>query len=61
MQSASTPLIAYQEGFCWGSFGRQSDSLLVRLLTECERLFRLRRLTLISPWTAFIARQERQR
>jgi SAM-dependent methyltransferase len=49
--------IVYEEGFCWGPFGRTSNSPLIPFFTRLERLLRLNRLITVSPWIAFIARK----
>jgi SAM-dependent methyltransferase len=48
---------AYEEGFCWGPFGRTSNSPLIPLFAGLERVLGLRRLTILSPWVMFIARK----
>lgn len=49
--------VEQEEGFCWGPFGRTSDSSLVPLFAKLERLLGLHRLAAISPWVAVIARK----
>jgi SAM-dependent methyltransferase len=46
-----------EEGFCWGPFGRTSNSPWIPLFTKVERLLGLHRLTWLSPWIVFIARK----
>jgi SAM-dependent methyltransferase len=49
--------LVQEEGFCWGPFGRTSNSPLIPLFTRSERLLGLHRLITFSPWVAFIARK----
>ncbi|HXP62816.1 MAG TPA: methyltransferase domain-containing protein [Dongiaceae bacterium] len=49
--------LVHEEGFCWGPFGRASDSPLVPLFVRSEQMLGLRRLPAISPWIAFIAKK----
>jgi SAM-dependent methyltransferase len=49
--------LVHEEGFCWGFFGRMSNSPLIPLFTKLERLLQLHRLTAFSPWIIFIARK----
>lgn len=49
--------LVQEEGFCWGFFGRESNSLLVPLFIRLERLLWLHRMTTWSPWVVFIARK----
>lgn len=49
--------LVHEEGFCWGFFGRMSNSPLIPLITKLERLLQLHRLTVFSPWIIFIARK----
>jgi hypothetical protein len=49
--------IAYEEGLCWGPFGRASNSPLIPAFAKLERVLGLRRLTTLSPWVTFIARK----
>jgi SAM-dependent methyltransferase len=49
--------LIHEEGFCWGPFGRLSDSRLVPVFVGIERMLELPRLVSFSPWVAFIARK----
>jgi hypothetical protein len=49
--------LVHEEGFCWGPFGRTSNSPLIPAFTRLERLLGLNRLVLWSPWIIFIARK----
>ena len=49
--------IAYEEGLCWGPFGRTSNSPLIPAFAKLERVLGLRRLVTLSPWVVFIARK----
>ena len=49
--------LVHEEGFCWGPFGRVSNSPLIPWFTKLERLLQLHRLTVFSPWVFFIARK----
>jgi hypothetical protein len=49
--------LVYEEGFCWSPFGRSSNSPLIPIFVQMERLLGLRRLPAISPWIAVVARK----
>lgn len=42
-------------GFCWGPFGRMSNSPLIPIATAFEKNSGLRNLPRLSPWVVFIA------
>ena len=48
----------YEEGICWGPFGRFSNSPFVSTWVMAERVLGLRLLPALSPWVLFIARKE---
>jgi SAM-dependent methyltransferase len=48
----------YENGFCWGPFGRVNDSLLVPWFSKLERILLLNRWVDCSPWIIFIARKK---
>ena len=52
--------IVHEEGFCWGFFGRASNSPLIPLFTKLERLLQLHRLPAISPWIMIVARKKQK-
>jgi len=49
--------LVYEEGFCWSPFGRSSNSPLIPVFVQMERLLGLRHFTAISPWIAIIAQK----
>jgi hypothetical protein len=49
--------LVHEEGFCWGPFGRASDSFLVPFFVNLERALQLNRAVGLSPWIAFIAKR----
>jgi len=49
--------VLHEEGFCWGPFGRDSDSALIPLFTKMEKSLGFNRWVLCSPWVIFIARK----
>jgi ubiquinone/menaquinone biosynthesis C-methylase UbiE len=49
--------IAYEEGFCWLPFSRDSNFFLIPQLTRLEHTIGLRHFTTISPWIAFVAQK----
>jgi hypothetical protein len=49
--------LLHEEGFCWGPFGRASNSPLIPGFIALETGLRLDRLPVVSPWIAFIARK----
>jgi ubiquinone/menaquinone biosynthesis C-methylase UbiE len=49
--------LVHEEGFCWGPFGRASDSFLVPFFVNMERALQLNRAVGLSPWIAFIAKR----
>jgi len=49
--------LVYEEGFCWSPFGRSSNSPLIPVFVQMERMLGLRRFTAISPWIAVIAQK----
>lgn len=50
--------MVHSEGFCWGPFGRASNSRATTLCAKLERLLCLHRLTSLSPWVVVIARKK---
>lgn len=49
--------VVHEEGLCWAPFGRTSNSPLIPLVTNFERLLKLHHVLTVSPWVAFIARR----
>jgi ubiquinone/menaquinone biosynthesis C-methylase UbiE len=49
--------MSFEEGYCWPTFTRHSDSHLIPLLSRVERWIGLHRLPVISPWVACIMRK----
>jgi hypothetical protein len=49
--------ISFEQGYCWFPLTRSSDSRLAPLFIRLERMLGLGRLTALSPWVVFIARQ----
>lgn len=47
-----------EEGYCWGPFGRESNSPLIPAVVELEEWLGLRKLPTLSPWIIFIARKK---
>ena len=47
-----------EEGYCWGPFGRESNSALIPAVVELEKWLGLRKLPTLSPWIIFIARKK---
>lgn len=45
-----------EEGICWMPFGRMSDSPLIPAATYLEKALCLRRMTAVSPWIVFAAK-----
>jgi SAM-dependent methyltransferase len=45
------------EGFCWGPFGRSSDSRWIPFFVRCERWLGLNRCPALSPWVMVMARK----
>jgi SAM-dependent methyltransferase len=51
--------VAYERGYCWFPFPRESDSRLVSVFGGLERWLGLRRLVSLSPWVVFVAQKTR--
>jgi SAM-dependent methyltransferase len=47
--------IDYERGYCWGPFGRHSNSKLIPLAANLERSLQAHRMTHVSPWVVFVA------
>jgi SAM-dependent methyltransferase len=45
------------DGFCWGPFGRNSDSKWIPFCIRLERLLLLNRCVAFSPWSIIIAKK----
>jgi SAM-dependent methyltransferase len=47
--------IDYEQGYCWGPFGRHSNSKWISPATKLERSLQVNRLVSLSPWVAYVA------
>lgn len=53
--------VVYEEGFCWGPFGRESNSPLIPAFARLEKALKLNRWINCSPWVIFAARRLRKK
>jgi hypothetical protein len=42
-------------GFCWASFGRESNSRFITVATSFESWLKLDKFTAVSPWVIYTA------
>ena len=49
--------VLHEEGYCWSPFARTSNSPLVPVFVQAERMLGLHRWIALSPWIAFVARK----
>jgi ubiquinone/menaquinone biosynthesis C-methylase UbiE len=50
--------VAYENGYCWGPFTRESNSWMVPIFSKAERWLGLNHWAVCSPWVVFIARKK---
>jgi len=50
--------ILYQKGYSWMPFKRDSNSNFIKYFNYLEKIFRLNKLTSVSPWVLFVLRKK---